>query len=57
MPINFRHSRVKRLLSMSCHTALKFGVKAKENQDNVPTLYWLPNLRIKQDLLAILVLV
>ena len=22
-----------------CHTALKFGVKAKENQDKVPTLY------------------
>ena len=27
-----------------CHTALQFGVKAKENQDNVPTLYWLPKL-------------
>ena len=26
-----------------CHTALHFGVKAKENQDKVPTLYWLPN--------------
>ena len=25
-----------------CHTALHFGVKAKENQDKVPTLYWLP---------------
>ena len=24
-----------------CHTALHFGVKAKENQDKVPTLYWL----------------
>ena len=23
-----------------CHTALHFGVKAKENQDKVPTLYW-----------------
>ena len=37
-----------------------FNVKAKENQDNVPTLYWLPKLRktpIKQDLLLILVLV
>ena len=22
-----------------CHTALHFGVKAKENQDKVPTLY------------------
>ena len=27
-----------------CHTALLFGVKAKENQDKVPTLYWLPKL-------------
>ena len=27
-----------------CHTALQFGVKAKENQDKVPTLYWLPKL-------------
>ena len=25
-----------------CHTALHFGVTAKENQDKVPTLYWLP---------------
>ena len=25
-----------------CHTALRFGAKAKENQDKVPTLYWLP---------------
>ena len=27
-----------------CHTALHFGVKAKENQDKVPSLYWLPKL-------------
>ena len=27
-----------------CHTALHFGVKAKENQDKVPMLYWLPKL-------------
>ena len=43
-----------------CHTALHFGVKAKENQDKVPTLYWLPKLHknpIKHDLLLILVLV
>ena len=43
-----------------CHTALHFGAKAKENQDKVPTLYWLPKLHknpIKQDLLLILVLV
>ena len=25
-----------------CHTGLDFGVKAKENQDKSPTLYWLP---------------
>ena len=42
------------------HTALHFGVKAKGNQDKVPTLYWLPKIHknpIKQDLLLILVLV
>ena len=42
-----------------CHTALHFGVKAKENQNKVPTLYWLPKLHkkpIKQDLLLILAL-
>ena len=27
-----------------CYTALHFGVKAKENQDRVPTLYWLYKL-------------
>ena len=27
-----------------CHTALHFGVKAKENQDRVLSLYWLPKL-------------
>ena len=30
-----------------CHTALHFGVKAKENQDKVATLYWLPKLHKK----------
>ena len=43
-----------------CHLAPHFGVKAKENQNKVPTLYWLPKLHknpIKQDLLLILVLV
>ena len=43
-----------------CHTALHFAVRAKENQDKVSTLYWLPKLHknpIKQDLLLILVLV
>ena len=47
-------------LSYSCHTALNFSVKAKENQDKVPRLYWLPKLHknpIKQDLLLILVLI
>ena len=28
----------------ACHIALHFGVKAKENQDKVPTLYWLSKL-------------
>ena len=27
-----------------CQTALHFSIKAKENQDKVPTLYWLPKL-------------
>ena len=30
-----------------CHTALHIGVKSKENQDRVPTLYWLPKLNKK----------
>ena len=30
-----------------CHTALHFGVKAKENEDNVHTLYRLPKLHKK----------
>ena len=30
-----------------CHTALHFGIKTKENQDKVPTLYWLPKLHKK----------
>ena len=30
-----------------CQTALHFGVKAKQNQDKVPTLYWLPKLHKK----------
>ena len=30
-----------------CHTALHFGVKAKENQDKVPALHWLLKLRKK----------
>ena len=30
-----------------CYTALHFCVKAKENQDKVPTLYWLPKLHKK----------
>ena len=43
-----------------CHTALHFDVKAKENQDKVPTLYWFSKLHknpLKQDLLLILFLV
>ena len=30
-----------------CHKALHFDVKANENQDKVPTLYWLPKLHKK----------
>ena len=30
-----------------CYTALHIGVKAKNNQDKVPTLYWLPKLHKK----------
>ena len=30
-----------------CHTVLHFGVNANENQDRVPTLYWLPKLHKK----------
>ena len=30
-----------------CHTAPLFGVKAKEDQGKVPTLYWLPKLHKK----------
>ena len=57
-----QHSLSERVIvdGHGCHTAINFGVKAKENQDKVPTLYWLPNLHkknpIKQDLLLILVL-
>ena len=32
---------------MKSFTALHFGVKANENQDKVPTLYWLPQLHKK----------
>ena len=27
-----------------CHIALNLGVKANENQDKVPMLYWLPKI-------------
>ena len=51
---------LKRVDGHDFHTALHFGVKAKENQDKVSTLYWLPELHktpIQQDLFQILVLV
>ena len=41
------------------HTTLNFGVKAKENQDKVTTLYWLPKRHKnpnKQGLLQIIFL-
>ena len=43
-----------------CHTALTFRVKAKENQDKLPTLYLFPKRHkkpIKKDLLLILAFV
>ena len=57
-----QHSLSERVVvdGHGCHTALHFGVKAKENQDKVPMLYWLSKLHkkpIKQDFLLILVLV
>ena len=30
-----------------CHTTLRFGVNAKENQDRVPTMYWLTKFHKK----------
>ena len=44
-----QHSLGERVIvdGHDCHTALHFGVKAKENQDKVPTLYWLPKLHRK----------
>ena len=45
---------------LGCHTALHLGIRFKEKQDKVSTLYCLPKLHknpIKQDLLLILVLV
>ena len=38
MPINCR------LLLTSERVVVHFSIKAKENQDKVPTLYWLPKL-------------
>ena len=62
MPIKLQPSLSERVVvdGHGCHTALHFGVKAKENQEKVPTLYWLPKLHkkpINQALLLILILV
>ena len=62
MPINCSLFCSERVIvdGHGCHTTLNFGVKAKENHDRVPTLYWLPKLYknpTKQKLLLILVLV
>ena len=62
MPIKLQPSVSERVVVdlHGCHTALHFGVKAKENQEKVPTLYWLTKLHkkpINQALLLILVLV
>ena len=35
-----------------CHTALHFGVKAKENQDKVPTLYYYKCKSISNDIVS-----
>ena len=44
-----QHSLSKRVIvdGHGCHTTLHFGVKAKENQAKVPTLYWLPKFHKK----------
>ena len=34
----------ERVVGHDCHTALHFSIKVKENQDKIPTLYWLPKL-------------
>ena len=52
-----QHSLSERVIvgGHGCHTALHFGVKAKENQDKFPMLYWLPKLHknhMKQNFLA-----
>ena len=61
MPIIVQPSLSERVIvdGDGCHTA-HFSVKAKDNQDKVPTFYWLPKLHknhIKPALLLILVLV
>ena len=49
MPYKLQPSLSERVIvdGHGCHTALNFGGKAKENQDKVPTLYWLPKLHKK----------
>ena len=46
MPIKLQSSLSERVVvdGHVCHTALHFGVKAKENQDKILTLYCLPKL-------------
>ena len=60
MPFKLQTSLIKNVVVdvHGCHTALNVGVKSKENQEKVPTLYWLPKLHkkpIKRDLLQIIV--
>ena len=49
MPIKLQPSLSERVVvdGHGCHTALHFGVKAKEKQEKVPTLYWLTKLHKK----------
>ena len=44
-PRNYRIRRMKILYFYHCcHTATKFAVSIKEDQERLPTIYWLPQL-------------
>ena len=49
MPINCGTYLSKTLVAdwHGCHTSLKFGVKANENQDNAPKPNWLDQFDLK----------
>ena len=46
-PTGHLDQSVSVLMDVGGILSLHFGVKAKENQDKVPTLYWLPKLHKK----------